>query len=89
MERVTFKAITGREHETEQRVDQFVAVVGRRGGKSRSMATLATYIACCAITRTRWCRASAACCYALHLISGWHIRRSSSPIFTGRAHTAG
>jgi len=45
VERVTFKAITGREHETEQRVDQFVAVVGRRGGKSRSMATLATYIA--------------------------------------------
>jgi len=45
LERVTFKAITGREHEPEQRVDQVVAVVGRRGGKSRSMATLATYIA--------------------------------------------
>src|SRR6516225_8338987 len=45
VERVTFKAITGREHEPEQRVDQVVAVVGRRGGKSRAMATLATYIA--------------------------------------------
>jgi hypothetical protein len=44
-ERVIFKQLTGREHEPTQRVDQFVAVVGRRGGKSRSMATLATYLA--------------------------------------------
>ena len=28
-----------------QRVDQFVAIVGRRGGKSRSMATKAAYLA--------------------------------------------
>ena len=44
-ERATFRALTGREHEPLQRVDQFAAVVGRRGGKSRAMATLASYIA--------------------------------------------
>jgi len=44
-ERVTFKAITGREREPLQRVHELAAVVGRRGGKSRSMAALATYIA--------------------------------------------
>ena len=45
VERVTFKAITGREREPLQRVHELAAVVGRRGGKSRSMAALATYIA--------------------------------------------
>jgi hypothetical protein len=44
-ERATFRALTGRDREPLQRVDQFAAVVGRRGGKSRAMATLATYIA--------------------------------------------
>jgi hypothetical protein len=44
-ERELFAELTGREHEPLQRVDQFAAVVGRRGGKSRAMATLATYIA--------------------------------------------
>ena len=44
-ERATFRALTGRVREPLQRVDQFAAVVGRRGGKSRAMATLATYIA--------------------------------------------
>jgi hypothetical protein len=43
-ERPTFRALT-RDREPLQRVDQFAAVVGRRGGKSRAMATLATYIA--------------------------------------------
>ena len=43
-ERVTFTNLTGREREPLQRVDQFAAVVGRRGGKSRAMAVLATYI---------------------------------------------
>jgi hypothetical protein len=38
-------ALTGREHEPAQRVSEFVAVIGRRGGKSRAMAVLATYIA--------------------------------------------
>jgi hypothetical protein len=44
-ERATFRALTGREREPLQRVDEFAAVIGRRGGKSRAMATLATYIA--------------------------------------------
>src|SRR6516162_5535477 len=44
-ERATFRALTGRDREPLQRVDQFAAVIGRRGGKSRAMATLATYIA--------------------------------------------
>ena len=44
-EREIFSQLTGREHEPLQRVDQFAAVIGRRGGKSRAMATLACYIA--------------------------------------------
>jgi hypothetical protein len=44
-ERVTFKAITGREREPGKRVDELAAIVGRRGGKSRAMSVLATYIA--------------------------------------------
>jgi hypothetical protein len=44
-EREIFSQLTGREREPLQRVDQFAAVIGRRGGKSRAMATLATYIA--------------------------------------------
>jgi hypothetical protein len=44
-ERLLFTELTGREREPGQRVDEFAAVVGRRGGKSRAMATLAVYIA--------------------------------------------
>ena len=44
-ERKIFSQLTGRDHEPLQRVDQFAAVIGRRGGKSRAMATLACYIA--------------------------------------------
>src|SRR5262245_9442124 len=44
-EREIFTQLTGREREPSQRVDEFAAVIGRRGGKSRAMATLATYIA--------------------------------------------
>ena len=44
-ERELFTKLTGRDREPLQRVDQFAAVIGRRGGKSRAMATLATYIA--------------------------------------------
>jgi hypothetical protein len=43
-ERTIFKQLTGRDREPQQRVDRFAGVVGRRGGKSRSMATLATYL---------------------------------------------
>jgi hypothetical protein len=44
-ERVIFKQITGREREPGQRVTELVAVVGRRGGKSRAMAVLMAYVA--------------------------------------------
>jgi hypothetical protein len=44
-ERETFTKLTGRAQEPLQRVEEFAAVVGRRGGKSRAMATLAAYIA--------------------------------------------
>ena len=44
-ERTRFTALTGRDKEPGQRVEEFVAVVGRRGGKSRAMATLAAYLA--------------------------------------------
>jgi hypothetical protein len=37
--------LTGRAQEPLQRVEEFAAVVGRRGGKSRAMATLAVFIA--------------------------------------------
>ena len=58
-EREIFTELTGREREPLQRVDQFATVIGRRGGKSKSIVTLATYIAglCEA---THWCPASAA-----------------------------
>ena len=41
-ERVLFRELTGREREPGQRVNEFIAVIGRRGGKSRAMAVLAT-----------------------------------------------
>lgn len=44
-ERPTFTALTGRAQEPLQRVEELEAVVGRRGGKSRAMATLAAYAA--------------------------------------------
>jgi hypothetical protein len=44
-ERVLFRELTGRDREPLQRVDQFAAVIGRRGGKSRAIATLACYLA--------------------------------------------
>jgi hypothetical protein len=44
-ERATFTALTGREREPLERVEELVAVVGRRGGKSRAMAVLAAYLA--------------------------------------------
>src|SRR5579883_190170 len=43
-ERALFKQLTGREREPGKRVEEFEAVVGRRGGKSRAMATLAAYV---------------------------------------------
>jgi hypothetical protein len=44
-ERVLFRELTGREREPLQRVHQFAAIAGRRGGKTRAMATIACYVA--------------------------------------------
>ena len=44
-ERATFTELTGREHEPLERADEFIAVIGRRGGKSRALSTLACYVA--------------------------------------------
>jgi phage terminase large subunit-like protein len=44
-ERQLFTTLTGRAREPLQRVEELVAVVGRRGGKSRALATLACYVA--------------------------------------------
>ena len=41
-----FRRLTKRDKPPAQRVRQFWGVVGRRGGKSKSMATLAVYLAC-------------------------------------------
>jgi hypothetical protein len=43
-ERTIFKQFTGREREPGQRVEEFVAVKGRRAGGSRAASVLATYI---------------------------------------------
>jgi len=46
-ERATFKNLTGgRELEPGQLIDTFLAVAGRRSGKSRAMAVLCVYLAC-------------------------------------------
>ena len=44
-ERVIFKAVTGRDREPGQRCEELWAIVGRRGGKTRAIAVLASYIA--------------------------------------------
>ena len=44
-ERQLFKQLTNREHEPNQRIEEFVGVIGRRGGKSRAISVLSTYIA--------------------------------------------
>jgi hypothetical protein len=43
-ERVIFKHFTGREREPGERVEEFIAVKGRRGGGSRSASVLVTYV---------------------------------------------
>lgn len=41
-----FRRLTGRYAPPNARVDEFLGVIGRRGGKSRAIATLAAFIAC-------------------------------------------
>jgi hypothetical protein len=44
-ELATFKQFTGREEAPSRRVDEMWCCVGRRGGKSKAMATLAIFLA--------------------------------------------
>jgi hypothetical protein len=45
-ERIVFKELTGRDRETTgERVEEFWAIIGRRGGKTRAIAVLAAYLA--------------------------------------------
>lgn len=44
-ERIVFRELTGRQHEPLQRVEELWCVIGRRGGKTRSIAVLSAYIA--------------------------------------------
>src|SRR5215471_19405195 len=44
-EREIFTKLTGREREPLVRVEELVGIIGRRGGKSKAMATLAAYLA--------------------------------------------
>jgi hypothetical protein len=44
-ERVIFKELTQREHEPNQRVEEFCGIIGRRGGKSRAISVLTAYVA--------------------------------------------
>jgi hypothetical protein len=44
-ERLIFETLTGREREPAQIVDEFWAIIGRRGGKTRAIAVLGAYLA--------------------------------------------
>ena len=46
-ERIVFEGLTGRASEPLEPVEEFWAVIGRRGGKTRAMAVLAAFIAAC------------------------------------------
>src|SRR5262249_19226529 len=52
----TFRRLTEREQPPAERVSELVAVVGRRGGKSRAIATLLCYLACLIDYRPRLAR---------------------------------
>ena len=49
----TFRRLTERQDPPKERVSELVAVVGRRGGKSRAIATLLCYLACLVDYRPR------------------------------------
>jgi hypothetical protein len=44
-ERAIFASLTGRPQEPGEAVEEFWAIVGRRGGKTRALAVLAAYLA--------------------------------------------
>src|SRR5690349_7919531 len=43
-ERSLFRQLTGRDREPDCMVEEFIAVVGRRGGKTRAISAIGTYI---------------------------------------------
>ena len=45
-ERFVFQALTGRDREPGELVEEFWGIIGRRGGKSRAMSALAVFLAC-------------------------------------------
>src|SRR5262249_54217653 len=49
----TFRRLTERQEPPKERVSELVAVVGRRGGKSRAIATLLCYLSCLVDYRAR------------------------------------
>ena len=46
-ERAVFRALTNREREPGEPVEEFWGVIGRRGGKTRAMAVLGAFVAAC------------------------------------------
>jgi hypothetical protein len=44
-ERIVYKSLTGRDREPGEMIEEFVGVIGRRGGKSKAISVLATWIA--------------------------------------------
>jgi hypothetical protein len=52
-ELATYRSLTEREQPPTERVSELVAVVGRRGGKSRAIATLLCYLSCLVDYRPR------------------------------------
>ena len=61
-EREVFKARTGREREPLEMVEEFWAIIGRRGGKTRAAGILAGYLGAVSTIATSWRPASAASC---------------------------
>lgn len=43
-ERQLFQQVTGRDHEPDRMVEEFVGVIARRGGKTRAISAIGTYI---------------------------------------------
>jgi hypothetical protein len=65
-ELAVFRAVTGRAQAPTEPCEELVAVIGRRGGKSRAVAVLAAYLATLIDYKDCWSRASAACCSVSH-----------------------
>ncbi|GLR54341.1 hypothetical protein KYK30_32065 [Shinella yambaruensis] len=72
-ERVLFHSVTGRSSEPLERVDEIWAIVGRRGGKTRSAGTFAAYLA-------------ALCDWSEYLAPG---ERGALPILAAASYQAG